>query len=235
MRSYKTAAESNSEISQRYSHYINKVMRDNEKFLQYYAKDTSSEIIELVNDAIDNVTFWAKRGDSENDYASHSIAFFIYHILMPFSYAMYVDLIAGNIPVCFMELRLMLESLVKCYSADLRYPNQTFFQEKLELLDKKKRKISQVMKEVGEMVGFQNNFVTLWRKLSESWIHTRGISDGIVGRVVDNSNVPPWALPLPMNYSKKDLGTINELRKDLSEFRSLLAATMKKYQEVIIT
>lgn len=74
--------------------------------------------------------------DSREDYVKRSMFFFLHNILMPSSYAIHTDLLISNLPACFMELRLMLESLIKCYLADLKYPEQSFFQRKLELLEK---------------------------------------------------------------------------------------------------
>lgn len=210
---------------EKYIDYILKVMRENEEFLHNNG-EVCDEVIELINDAIDYVRLTVKK---TGDYAKYSMAFFLFHILMPFSYAIYTDLLTGNIPVCFMELRLMLESLVKCYLADLTYPGQAFFQEKLELLERENPSISKHMKELGKHLGL--DYISLWGKLSQNWIHTRGITDKIVGQVIVKSDVPPWALAIPMNYTGNDSGMLNELRNCISQFRSLLTATIERYQQ----
>lgn len=207
------------------------VMRENEAFLRQDAEETYHEVIELINDAIDYVMVAVKR--SREDYVKYSMISFLHHILMPFSYAIYVDMLDGNIPVCFMELRLILESLVRCYVADLKYPDRTFFQERLKLLDednrREKKSTSKLMDELGKALGL--NFVSLWGRLSQDWIHTKGIMDRVVGQVIDKSDVPPWALVVPMNYGKSDLDAINELRNQISNFRNLLTAVMMKWQQ----
>jgi hypothetical protein len=43
--------------------------------------------------------------------------------------------------------------------------------------------------------------------------------------------VPPWALVIPMNYTDNDLDALEELRKRISQFKELLAATAEKYQQ----
>lgn len=207
---------------------IIEVMRQNEAFLRQNAEETYHEVVELINDAIDYVVLAVKK--SGEDYVKYSMISFLHHILMPFSYAIHVDMLGGNIPVCLMEVRLMLESLVKCYLADLKYPDSTFFQERLELLDaenkREKKSTSKLMSELGKELGL--NFVALWGKLSQDWIHTKGIMDGVVAQLIEKSDVPPWALVIPMNYSESDLDTINELRNHISKFRSLLKAVMAK-------
>jgi len=226
-KSSSTAAE--------YFAYITKVMRENEEFLRKNAKEAYEEVIELINDAIDNVGLAVKSTESRKDYIERSMAFFTYHTLMPFSYAIYVDLLAGNVPACFMELRLMLESLVKCYLADSRYSEETFFQERIELLEREmeqeKLSTSKLMKELGKKLGAENGFVALWGKLSQDWVHTKGITDKVVGHVIERSDVPPWALAIPMNYTENDLGTMEELFNRISQFRGLLTTTMEKYRQ----
>ncbi len=208
---------------------IIEVMRQNEAFLRQNAEETYYEVVELINDAIDNVVLAVKK--NPEDYAKYSMIFFLHHILMPFSYAIHVDMLTGNIPACFMELRLMLESLVKCYLADLKYPDQTFFQERLKLLEAENLSTSKLMKNLGRKLGLENYFVALWGKLSQDWIHTKGIMNRVVAQVVEKSDVPPWALVIPMNYAESDLDTINELRNHISKFRNLLKTVMKKYQQ----
>ena len=124
---------SSSAVTEYLAHLV-EVIRENEKFLRDNAEGTYKEVIGLINDAIDNVGLAVEKPEREKDYLEHSMAFFTYHVLMPFSHAVYMDLLAGNVPACFMELRLMLESLARCYLADSRHPEVPFFQRRLELL-----------------------------------------------------------------------------------------------------
>jgi hypothetical protein len=207
------------------------VMRKNGVFLRQNAEESYYEVVNLINDALNYLGFAVKKKGSKEYYVKHSMVFFLYHILVPFSCAIHLNMLSGNIPVCFMELRLVLESLVECYLADLRYQDQSFFQEKLKLLEeeKEKKSTSKLMRELGEQLGL--NFVALWGELSQRWCHTKGIVDGVVAQVVEKSDAPSWALVIPMHYAKSDLDTIDELRSRISKFRSLLAAAMEKYQQ----
>jgi len=212
-----------------YLNHIIRVMKQNEAFLRQNAEETYCEVVELINDAIDNVVLAVKK--NPEDYAKYSMISFLHHILMPFSYAIHVDMLTGNIPACFMELRLMLESLVKCYLADLKYPDRTFFQERLKLLEAENSSTSKLMEELERKLGLENDFVALWGKLSQDWVHTKGIMDRVVAQVIEKSDVPSWGLVLPMYYAESDLDTIDELRNRISKFRSLLTAVMEKYQQ----
>lgn len=125
----------------------------------------------------------------------------------------------------------MLESLAKCYFADLKYPERTFFQERLELLEEEESSTSKLMMELGKQLGLGRGFVALWSKLSQDWIHTKGVMDRVVSHVVEKSDVPAWALVIPMNYTENDLEALDELRNRISQFRELLTATVEKYQQ----
>ena len=118
---------------QEYLDLIFQVIRENEHFLYENSEDLCSEIVELMNDAID----YMKEGTIAEDYVKYSVLYFLNHVILPVSGAICLNALAGNIPACLMELRLALESLVKCFLADLKYPNPEFFRDRLHLFEKK--------------------------------------------------------------------------------------------------
>jgi len=209
------------------------VMKENQEFLLSNAKGVSDEGIKLINDAIDHAALVTKNERGRELYVERSMVFFLYHVLMPFSYAVYTELLLGNTPGCFMDLRLMLESLVKCYAADSRYRNATLFHERLELLESKRPSINRLMREVGRQVGLNSQFADLWNELSREWVHTKGIVDRVVDRLLQDSGVPNWALVVPMAYTESDLYGLDHVRTQMSRFRTLLAHTMEEYREEI--
>lgn len=210
-----------------------KVIRENGEFLNNNAEEAYTEVVNLASDAIGYFGFAVKDGKSQEErvslYLERSMAFFFHHVLWPFSCAIHTDVLTGNLPACFMELRLMVESLAKCYLADLKYPEQTFFQERLRLLEEERRSISKLMEDLGERLGL-DFAAPLWHKLSQDWVHTKGVMDKFVGQI-EKSNVPHWALVIPVNYTENDLDALEELRKRISQFKELLAATAEKYQQ----
>ena len=168
------------------------------------------------------------------------MVFFIHHNLMPSSYAIHMNLLMGNLPSCFMELRLTLEILVKSYLADLNYPEQNFFQKKLELLEKEtknkngkkiQKREHDYFREFDIKVQLDKESIKLWSKLSKDWLHTKGIIDRIVKQISEKSEVPSWALVIPMNYAEDDLDAIKELGKRVSQFRKLLKVTIENYKQ----
>jgi hypothetical protein len=222
--------------------FIASVMKENEKFLLENAGETYDEVISLINDAINCVGFAVEGEKKKENYIKSSMVFFIYHILIPSSYAIQMNLLAGNLPMCFMELRLMLETLVKCCLADLKYPDQSSFQEKLELLGKETKKKNgknenvlkrehDFMKELDSELGLNKESIELWGKLSQDWVHTKGVVNRIITEIIEKSDAPSWAVIIPIKYTKSDLDTIDELHKRIFKFRSLLKDGMGKCQQ----
>jgi hypothetical protein len=231
-----TKGTSKSTDADKHFDYVFNVMRENEKFLLENAEVAYDEIIWLINEAIDYVGFSVNGEKSKENYVGYSMVFFVHNIIMPFSYAIQTDLLSGNLPVCFMELRLMLESLAKCYLADLKYPDLNSFQEKLELLEKEikskdgkniSKREHDFMEEFDRELGSNRSSIELWGKLSQDWVHTKGIVNRIIN---EKSDAPSWAFMIPIKYTNNDLYTIDELGKRVSQFRSLLKVTMGKYQ-----
>lgn len=229
-----TGETNNSTDADKHFDYILNVMRENEKFLLENAEVAYDEIIWLINEAIDYVGFSVNGKKSKENYVRYSMVFFVHNILMPSSYAIQMNLLTGNLPVCFMGLRLMLESLVKCYLADLRYPDQNLFQKKLELLENETKckdgmKISKrehdFMEEFDKELGLNKSSIKLWGKLSQDWVHTKGIVKRIIN---EKSDAPSWAFMIPVKYINNDLSVIDELGNRISQFRSLLKATIEK-------
>jgi len=216
---------------QTYLEDLTQTLTENQEFLRENAKELSDEAVEFINDAIDYVALVTKAERSTKLYVERSMAIFVYHILMPFSYAIYPEVLLGNLPGCFMQLRLVHESLVKCYAADSWYPDETFFQDRLALLEKNGPRTGRLMRKLGRQLGFDNEFVDLWNHLSREWIHTKGIVDRVVDRLAQEGDVPPWALVVPLNYTEDDLDALDNLREQISRFRGLLQVTMEQYQQ----
>ena len=219
---------------------IAKVAKENEEFLNKKAKESFEEVVELVNDTIDYVYPYVyliikeKRKKLE-ECATHPMFFFALHILMPFSYGILTDLLIGNLPACFYELRMMLESIAKCYIAELHPEEDLFFEDKLlsleEVLRERGVSTSKLLEYFGKMIGLDDEPLKLWGKISQDWIHTTGIASKIVEQLTEKSELPPYALVLPMIYGEADLNTIEELGKRISNFRRILKITMDKFKE----
>lgn len=169
--------------------------RANEGFLYARRKDVLDEVVELVNDAIDYVRLIDKE-----KFSQFALTFFLGNVLMPQSNGLYVTLLAGNLPMCFATLRLLVETLAKCYYADAYYPG-VFFGEKLSQIERQVGRTSAtaIIRKVDEMVGTGNQLTELWTGLSNEWIHARGLATGLVNHISEKG-FPTWGIILPSEY-----------------------------------
>lgn len=206
-----------------YIDLITQTLRSNDNFVRSHAEEAYTEVIELIMDAID----YLRVTDQDVEEAIKPASFYFgFHVLLPISNAIYLDMLAGNIPACFMQLRIVLETLVKCHFADAKYPNEEFFQDRLQMLEKENLPISKIMKDMDTELGVGNRFIAMWGKLSREWAHGGGSMERVVKEIEVQGSVPTWALVIPSPYVVEDLGSLEELRKWLSEFRELFAAAL---------
>ncbi len=201
--------------------YIIKVTKCNENFLFNNSKETYDEAIELINDAIGILII------NEEQYVKSSIAFFYQHILLPHSYGIYMNILSGNLPSCFTELRLIIESLAKCIIADASFKNESFFRNKLNQLENyiKEREditISDLMIFLDKKLNTSKTFISLWDKISRDWVHVTGVANRIVNHISKKSDAPPWALVMLMGYNENDIDDIKELTDGILKLRNLL-------------
>ena len=214
------------------------VMRENQKFLLPYSnpqnKSVGHEVLGLISDADRHTRFFTS-GNAAESYADSCIRPYVLLILRPFSHAMYTDLLSSNTVACFIELRLIVESLVKFYYADMKYPEKASFQEKIRLLEEDMRSgeksLSNLVRECGwekstKKVGY------LWRQLSEGWLHTRGIVERIVDEVTSKTGIPAW-LRGHQAYTQADLGVLQDLRKTIAAFRHVQAQVIEHWKNLL--
>ena len=211
---------------------ITGIIPNNEKFLLEKTTDAYNEVIELMNDAVDNVVFFSE-DKNKRGYLKSTLFFFTHHILLPYSYAIYTDLMVGNLPACFMELRAMLEALAKCYFAESYESN--FHMEKI-LMEEKHMKsnhktITRLVSELDEELNLMDNAKMLWKTISNDWIHVKGIiHKWIEGFSNKEGYIPSYRLIIPTGYSDEDIPVIFELQKSINQFRNILELAMEKYK-----
>jgi hypothetical protein len=209
-------------------------MKENEEFLKRNAKHVLDETVELINDAIDRLWNLTKKENAKELAVRQAMAFQVLHVLMPTSYSILANLLLGNIPDCFRDLRFMIESLAKCYLADLKYPHQTFFETKLKLLEAEtKRKDDRrivtkrehdFIEEFDKTIGLKGASVKLWGRLSQE-AHIKRYTERVVGHVI-RKNIPPgFALVIPMNYTEDELEILENLYAFMCKYRKILSST----------
>lgn len=129
-------------------------------------------------------------------------------------------------------MRFILESLAKCYLADLRYPQETFFARRLEALHREKgadgrgtKREYEFLREFRGVLG-GGKALELWSSLSKEG-HAYGYMERVVSNIADRGNVPTYALVIPMNYTAGDRGDLNELYEHTQGIRGLVRNVME--------
>jgi hypothetical protein len=210
-------------------------MRANEGFLRGGSEEVYAELVGLVNDVTQHLGAAFDTGVTAEDFVKCAVIYFLNHILGPVGMAIYLNALSGNLPGCYMELRLALESLMKCYLADLQHSDQHFFRDRLRLLEEQareqRRSITRMMRDWDQDLGLEQEIgsAALWSTLSEEWVHAKGVMERIVDHVIEESSVPPWGLVLPSVFAEEDLVTLDELCRCLRQFRAIMKAAIDKY------
>jgi hypothetical protein len=191
------------------------------------ARKSWTEIVELVNDAIDHVGWFVKLTDWRSSLATSPVANYLAVLLMPLSYGVYTDLLVGNLPCCFMQLRVLIEQLGKTRYSERGSSQKEPFQEKLTDLETKiaQRKIS-LTQVIRGSLGHET--AELWAGLSERWIHVKGLRRIIEAVEADSSRLN---LVMPMPLTEADLPDLVELQKGVATFRRVLAQTVGEWKK----
>jgi len=168
------------------------------------ARACFTEISGLMNDLIDNLMGMPKDG---NEITKSAKWVFLLNVLMPMSFGIYVDFLSGNTPVCFMQLRMIIESMALYYQADQQHEDETFFYDKLRIAQEiqklEKVRLSQAINRVDPRAA------KLWRRCSR-WMHATSLARKLVEHVA-RGGVPTWGVVMPMEYASPDSSSLNEL------------------------
>jgi hypothetical protein len=219
----------NKEDVDRDVHYTSCVIRDNTEFLISKTADGYNEIIALIDDAWAYLGIFMEKKSWTQDYSKYAMLYFGSHVLSPLSFAIRIDLQVGNLPACFFELRMILESMSKCYWADLQYKESEHFMDKLQLLEKRINKRETSTAKLLKTMGHE--YSALWGKLSEDWMHSEDYFRRILEYTTERNCVPGYALGSPMDYGEDDIDLINELCASVSKYRTLLKETTSKWRK----
>lgn len=213
---------------------ITQIMQKNLKFSKENTKEVHKEFVELVKYSAYCTSFVAKHKKLKHELSKWCMVAYLYHILMPFSFGIYTDFLTGNLPVCFFQLRLMLEAMVKCYYADSKYPPHLSFQQKLELIETENKTVGQLIEEVGSILMIKKKrIISIWHEISKEWIHPKGVINKIVKAFIESEEVPPYRVVLPIHYEKIDVGDIKKLGRQITEFRKFLKSVMESWETYI--
>jgi hypothetical protein len=149
-------------------------------------------------------------------------------------------LLLGDIPACYMFMRVILEGVVDGVVASIRVPDLPFpknFEWLKEIEDEKHFSFNDKCKLL--LPSWVSNETKekcykLWKELSEYWVHANGTIKKLQKRYEEetkNLEVPPmWALALPCTYNVPGTNEVDEdSRADLKE----LAYNLKELSLIV--
>jgi len=141
-------------------------------------------------------------------------------VLMPLSYGILFDFLAGNLVASFMQARTLLEQLAKCFLADIEEMNESFFQDRLRFIEES-RSIAKSVESLGPSA------LPLWGKLSEDWVHMKRLKKLVTA--VSQRGLPSYGIIVPIVYETEDIPDVVELSKCIKTLRGLLEDTIQRW------
>lgn len=189
------------------------------------AKKTYYEITELINDVLDYLSI-STYSHKTNLFTTKAMPSYILVMLMPLSYGMLINFISNNLPACLSQLRTLLESLIRCAYVDLNDSSQDGFDLKIQKIEKMK------FGELSTRILSRNDAVkanTLWKHLSNFWVHPTGLMLKIVDHLIKHNTLPSFGLMIPVPYSVDEKQYILETYRSVKKFRRLLNTTIRKW------
>jgi hypothetical protein len=216
-----------------YLNFIYAVARENQVSLlvNEKGKKVVNEVGELCNDAIDYMSYFAKKQGEGNESAKYTMAGYTYRVLMPQSSALYSNLLLGNPLTCFSQLELMTRALAVSYGADSKFQRENLATEKMRQLVQKDGKHINTEKRLKELDG---TAFELWKQLCDDWANAKGIMDKPVQEIIEKPGIPVWALSSPVTYAEIDMETIDLLGMRVAAFRNLLKLGMDKWKREVL-
>jgi len=184
------------------------------------------EVVSLANDVID----YYPRGDPHKVselLVRSAFLFSILHVVWPLSSGMLLDLLVGNLPACFMQLRLLVEAAAKALIVDYSEKFQTDAFASVETFEKRLRNVSTAKvfeNELAPIVGERaaGDAKSLWSKLSEEWVHFRGFFARIEKALEKFGDLQSYRYVLPADLGEEDAEDLKELAERVARARQLL-------------
>lgn len=192
------------------------ITSNNYNFLRKETRNSYNEAVYLTKDAEAFMIFIIADQQLKKEFLNWCMIMYGHNVLTPFSHGIFSDMLIGNLPVCFFQLRMLLESLVKCFYADSKYPRHLLSKQKLEMIEMeiKSKNISEMMKESEKISLIKpKSILKLWKDLSDEWIHPE--------KIIKNEEILPTP---PREYIKKDISDIKKLEYGIIEFNIIFHA-----------
>jgi len=201
------------------------ILKDNIRFCQSCreAGDTYTELKDLAKEALASGLGWEQdisSGAFGKAVGKSAMLTYLSFVLLPLSYGILFDFLAGNLVASFMQARTLLEQLAKCFLADIEEMDESFFQERLRFIEKS-RSIAKSVESLGL------DALQLWGKLSDDWVHMKRLEKLVTA--VSQRGIPSYGIIVPIVYDTEDIPDTVELNKCIRTLRGLLEDTVQRW------
>jgi len=204
------------------------------------------EVIELVNDLIDANPFLSCK-EKEKYYerlkelsVRSAFRFALDHIAFPLANAVLYDLVGGNFVACFMQLRLILEALIKSLAVDYKNKFKDISVESIEEWEKYTRGSFRNIVESLCNHSLLNtdacrDAIDIWNNLSEEWVHLRGYASKVKERVREGKRpaVPFYLWVMPTDIDSELEPELHDLHKYVCKLRKLLCKAHNTWLDLV--
>jgi len=168
-----------------------------------------------------------------------AVSLTLLHVVQPQIYGMIYNFLLGNLPACYMSMRVVLEAVVDAVIVSTRFYDFPF-PDNLRHLGRVERhtrltfadKCKLLVPASGQRV--VADIIELWRYLSKYWTHAKGIMRKIDDKLTEaiekgQAVTPMWALALPYTYDESDIGDLKEFMNRLRKLTGVIETLLEPF------
>lgn len=164
------------------------------------------------------------------------------HVVQPQIYGMIYNFLLGNLPACYMSMRVVLEAVVDAVVVSTRFYDLPF-PDNLRHLRRLERETRLTFADKCKLLlpasaqSVVKNINELWSYLSEYWTHAKGIVKKLDDKVKEaiqkgRTVAPPmWALALPYTYDKSDIDDLREFVNKLRKLNKVVETLLEQFHQ----
>lgn len=197
------------------------------------------EVLELITDIVDS---WKPHVYNSLSVLVKRSAFIFnsFHILWPLSDGILMDLIMGNIPACFMQLRVIVENSVVSFLIDYNYRlSEEFYihsyEDFVKKLNKERKRFSHLVNSnLEEVFGkeLSRKTTALWSRLSREWLHFKGYFRRVCENIDNGQRPRSYMLVVPTVLNEDNKDNLKDLAESISRTREILKTLHDKWYDM---
>lgn len=201
------------------------------KEFEYCLNEASDLLDDLMRYEVDEA-----HGPASQLITRSAFLFSIIYVAIPLSTGILVDLHIGNLPACFMQLRMLVETMSLALITDyhMRFSQDVFtsIDALEEKINRQQISLSKVLKDNLSRVAGEETAglaLKLWGKLSGRWLHSIGSFRVIAENFNEMEDIESFRYLLPAELDENDVLSLEELTKYLQDTRRLIKNLYKSW------